>query len=148
VDVLTIVPVVFDLSGVGGANLGFLRVVRVMRVLRILRMRRLVNLGENEVERQVFVVFFTIVCISFCTAGLLQVRSSCASLSIHPPTRPIALQPRRVVGPPPTAAAVGEGVTWTESKIQNQSCSCQQGLLGHATLAAHPGDLSKISPAQ
>ena len=80
VDVLTIVPVAFDLIGIGGANLGFLRVVRVMRVLRILRMRRLINLGENEVERQVFVVFFTIVCISFCTAGLLQVCSHVLSV--------------------------------------------------------------------
>lgn len=91
VDLLTIVPVAFDLMGVGGANLGFLRVVRVMRVLRILRMRRLVSLGENEVERQVFVVFFTIVCISFCTAGLLQVRTPCSVLSTHPPRLPITL---------------------------------------------------------
>lgn len=53
VDILTIVPVLFDLVGVGGANLGFLRVVRVMRVLRILRMRRLIKVGENEVQRQV-----------------------------------------------------------------------------------------------
>eukprot|EP00232_Nephroselmis_pyriformis_P029999 CAMPEP_0182871260 /NCGR_PEP_ID=MMETSP0034_2-20130328/11017_1 /TAXON_ID=156128 /ORGANISM="Nephroselmis pyriformis, Strain CCMP717" /LENGTH=879 /DNA_ID=CAMNT_0025003803 /DNA_START=266 /DNA_END=2902 /DNA_ORIENTATION=+ len=72
VDLLTIIPPFLEIGNAIDQNFGFLRLVRILRVLRILRVHRLMMHSDSEVQRQVFMLVFTIGSVVFCTAGFLH----------------------------------------------------------------------------
>lgn len=85
IDLITIVPVLAlavyetQMGSQEGAdvNVTFLRFLRLFRMFRLLRALKVFRSGpETGLQRQVFTVIFTILCMIFCFTGLYQILES------------------------------------------------------------------------